>query len=144
MVYHVFKVLLRIEKITGQGHALSIGNREMKKSSFGVMSLVFISSGLLLLAGCQDHKTRKVYNDDRYNNKSIKKLEKRLDEIEQYLFKNQNRKNTFLIKKRSQNGPIKSITLRLGSKDDRLRIYWENGDNSDLPCTKEQKIWVCG
>ena len=41
-------------------------------------------------------------------------------------------------------GPIKSITFRVGTKDDRLRIYWDNNGKSDLPCTKEQSIWVCG
>jgi hypothetical protein len=41
-------------------------------------------------------------------------------------------------------GPIKSITFRSGTADDRLRIYWENGTSSDLPCTQEQATWVCG
>ena len=41
-------------------------------------------------------------------------------------------------------GPVKSITLRSGSDDDRLRIYWADGSSSDLPCTKEQGTWACG
>ena len=41
-------------------------------------------------------------------------------------------------------GPVKSLTLRLGSLDDRLRIYWEDGTTTNLPCTEEQKTWVCG
>ena len=41
-------------------------------------------------------------------------------------------------------GPVKSLTLRLGSIDDRLRIYWEDGTTTDLPCTEEQNTWVCG
>jgi len=41
-------------------------------------------------------------------------------------------------------GPVKSLTLRLGSSDDRLRIYWADGTTSNLPCTKEQGTWVCG
>ena len=41
-------------------------------------------------------------------------------------------------------GPVKSLTLRVGTVDDRLRIYWADGSSSDLPCTKEQSTWACG
>lgn len=41
-------------------------------------------------------------------------------------------------------GPIKSITFRSGTADDRVRIYWANGDRTDLPCTLEQGTWACG
>ena len=41
-------------------------------------------------------------------------------------------------------GAIKSLTLRMGSEDDRLRIYWADGSRTDLPCTKEQSTFVCG
>lgn len=41
-------------------------------------------------------------------------------------------------------GPIKSITFRSGTADDRVRIYWANGERSDLPCTLEQGTWACG
>ncbi|MCP9829300.1 MULTISPECIES: hypothetical protein [unclassified Synechococcus] len=41
-------------------------------------------------------------------------------------------------------GVVKSLTFRMGSQDDRLRIYWADGSSSDLPCTKEQGTWVCG
>lgn len=41
-------------------------------------------------------------------------------------------------------GVVKSLTLRLGSEDDRLRIYWADGSQTDLPCTKEQSTYVCG
>jgi hypothetical protein len=41
-------------------------------------------------------------------------------------------------------GPVKSLTFRSGTEDDRLRIYWGDGSSSDLPCTKEQTTWVCG
>jgi hypothetical protein len=41
-------------------------------------------------------------------------------------------------------GPVKSITYRTGTSDDRLRIYWADGTRSDLPCTKEQATLVCG
>lgn len=41
-------------------------------------------------------------------------------------------------------GPIKSITFRSGTADDRVRIYWANGERSNLPCTLEQGTWACG
>jgi len=41
-------------------------------------------------------------------------------------------------------GPVKSLTYRSGTSDDRLRIYWSDGKVSDLPCTKEQNTLVCG
>ena len=41
-------------------------------------------------------------------------------------------------------GVVKSLTFRMGSQDDRLRIYWADGSTSDLPCTKEQGTWACG
>ena len=46
---------------------------------------------------------------------------------------------------RTPTGPIRSLTLRLGSEDDRLRLYWADGQTSDLLCTNEgQKTWACG
>jgi hypothetical protein len=41
-------------------------------------------------------------------------------------------------------GAIKSLTIRTGSADDRLRIYWSDGSTTDLPCTKEQTTFACG
>ncbi len=45
---------------------------------------------------------------------------------------------------KSPAGVVKSLTFRMGSQDDRLRIYWADGSTSDLPCTKEQGTWACG
>ena len=42
-------------------------------------------------------------------------------------------------------GPIRSLTLRLGTDDDRLRLYWGDGQTSDLACSQEGKgTWACG
>lgn len=41
-------------------------------------------------------------------------------------------------------GVVKSLTFRMGSSDDRLRIYWADGTTTNLPCTKEQGTWACG
>ena len=46
---------------------------------------------------------------------------------------------------RTPAGPIRSLTLRLGTEDDRLRLYWADGQTSDLLCTEEgQQTWACG
>lgn len=46
---------------------------------------------------------------------------------------------------KSPAGPLLSLTLRLGTKDDRLRLYWADGQTSDLICTEEgEKTWACG
>ena len=42
-------------------------------------------------------------------------------------------------------GPIRSLTLRIGTDDDRLRLYWADGQTSDLICSKEGRgTWACG
>ena len=42
-------------------------------------------------------------------------------------------------------GPLQSLTLRLGTDDDRLRLYWADGQSSDLICSEEgQSVWACG
>jgi hypothetical protein len=41
-------------------------------------------------------------------------------------------------------GRIKSITYRTGSSENRLRIYWADGSQSDLECTQEQSTLACG
>ena len=42
-------------------------------------------------------------------------------------------------------GPIDSLTLQLGTNDDRLRVYWKDGQTSNLECTEEGKgRWACG
>lgn len=97
--------------------------------------------GLLLplfgcgLAACQPNPPQ--------DSQQIQRLELRLQQLEQRLNSLQPSPSTDPSAKVPV-GPIKSITFRTGTADDRLRIYWENGTRSDLPCTKEQATWVCG
>jgi len=88
-----------------------------------------------LLLGCQPTPTQ--------DNQQIQRLELKLQQLEQRLNARQDANPTDTSNKVPL-GPIKSITFRTGTADDRLRIYWENGTRSDLPCTKEQATWVCG
>ncbi len=116
----------------------------MKKNNYGALTSLTLFGSILLLASCQ--KSQSSLNPKQEID--IDLLNARIDQIERVLqekvtkkgLSNSNQKNN----NSSLNGPIKSITFRIGTKDDRLRIYWANGMNSDLPCTKEQAIWVCG
>ena len=93
------------------------------------------------LISCQKkqsfHKRTSKENVQLINNLNV-----RIEQLEKLVGK----ETTTLSKtdKKSPAGPIKSLTFRMGTKDDRLRIYWADGSNSDLPCTKEQSIWACG
>jgi len=99
--------------------------------------LILLSSLPLLLAVTSCTNFSKKNTSFRSN--TINQLEKRILKLENGLkneFKDSDNKN--------KSATIKSLTFRLGTEDDRLRIYWSNGMKTDLPCTKEQNIWACG
>lgn len=87
------------------------------------------------LVGCQPNPPQ--------DSQQVQRLELRLLQLEQRLNTIQNA-NPSDPSAKVPVGPIKSLTFRTGTTDDRLRIYWENGTRSDLPCTREQATWVCG
>ena len=90
----------------------------------------------LLLAGCHTKPAAQAERLDR--------LELRLQQLEQQLNQERQRHDGADRSGKPPAGVIKSLTLRSGSDDDRLRIYWANGSTTDLPCTKEQSTLVCG
>ena len=90
---------------------------------------------LLLLAGCQQGPSAERQRLDR--------LELRLQQLEQRQVQ-PGAADTADKAGKPPAGPVKSLTFRTGTNDDRLRIYWADGTNSDLPCTKEQNTWACG
>jgi hypothetical protein len=99
-------------------------------------------SAVLLLSGC-DPRNRKpsaavqdLQQRQEQLDLKLQQLEKRLNEIPA--------PNGADSAGRPPAGPVKSLTLRTGSEDDRLRIYWADGSSSDLPCTQEQNTLVCG
>jgi hypothetical protein len=94
--------------------------------------MALLGAGLL---GCQSNPPQ--------DSQQIQRLELRLQQLEQRLNGLQS-PSLGDPSARVPIGPIKSITFRTGTADDRLRIYWDNGTRSDLPCTKEQSTWVCG
>ena len=101
----------------------------------------FSACGVLALAlvGCTSNPS-----DPNGMNQSeaIQRLDYRLQQLERRIGEDSPTKPE--INDKTPPGPVKSLTLRLGSLDDRLRIYWEDGRTTNLPCPEEQNTWVCG
>jgi len=91
----------------------------------------------LALAGCQPGSNPEAQRIDQLNLK-IEQLEQRLNKLASERRDGSDRQG------KPPSGRIKSLTLRTGTEDDRLRIYWADGGTTDLPCTKEQATFVCG
>ena len=104
----------------------------------GVITVALVSSAAIALSSCGS-KTRPV---TKTQHEAISRLEQRLEQLERQVGEQ--------LPPPSDNsnkvpaGPVSSITLRTGTSDDRLRIYWADGTRSDLPCTQEQNTWACG
>lgn len=91
---------------------------------------------LALSTGCQKHGQQQVLQQRQ------EQLELKIQQLEQRL--NAVSPGAADRKGKPPAGPVKSLTFRSGSSDDRLRIYWADGSTSNLPCTKEQGTLVCG
>ena len=102
------------------------------------LPLLLLAAGLLL-AGCQGGERR----DNEAQIERLNRLELRLQQLEQRQA-NPVGVDTSDPTGKAPAGPVKSLTFRTDSADDRLRIYWADGSTSDLPCTKEQGTWACG
>ena len=92
----------------------------------------------LLLAGCQGGQ-----RSGSASQEEMKRLELRIQQLEARQAK-QAGSDARDPSGKAPAGPVKSLTFRMGTADDRLRIYWADGSTSDLPCTKEQGTWACG
>ena len=104
----------------------------------GVITVALTSSAAMALSACGS-ETVPINTTAR---KAINRLEQRIEQLERQVGEQipppSDQSN------KVPTGPISSITLRTGTADDRLRIYWADGTRSDLPCTKEQNTWACG
>jgi outer membrane murein-binding lipoprotein Lpp len=96
----------------------------------------------LLLGGCNPKKDQP--------SAAVLDLQQRQEQLDLKLQQLEKRLNEFPARNgadpsgKPPAGPVKSLTLRTGTEDDRLRIYWGDGSSSDLPCTQEQNTLVCG
>ena len=97
-----------------------------------------VMASALLLAGCGP-------KGPSPEAQRIEQLELRIQQLEQRL-NTVSRDHTDGADRQGKPpvGRIKSLTIRTGSEDDRLRIYWADGGTTDLPCTKEQATFACG
>jgi hypothetical protein len=106
----------------------------------GLPSTTLLLAGCLLslglASGCQRQPSAESQRLDQMDLK-IQQLEQRLNKVSQ-------QSDAADRAGKPPAGVIKSLTLRMGSDDDRLRIYWADGSRTDLPCTKEQSTFVCG
>ena len=74
---------------------------------------------------------------------SIEQLEQRINQLEQEL--QQLKSPAGDADSKTPAGPLRSLTLRIGTEDDRLRMYWADGQTSNLICSEEGKgVWACG
>jgi outer membrane murein-binding lipoprotein Lpp len=94
-----------------------------------------VLAAALLLAGCQQRPSSE--------SQRLERLELRVQQLEQRQAQ-PNAANTADQAGKPPAGTVKSLTFRMNTSDDRLRIYWADGSTSDLPCTKEQSTWACG
>jgi len=104
-------------------------------AAHGVIGVVAVLA--MALAGCQQGSNPEAQRIDQLNLK-IEQLEQRLNKLASERHDGSDRQG------KPPAGRIKSLTLRTGTEDDRLRIYWADGSTTDLPCTKEQSTFVCG
>ena len=103
-------------------------------------------AGFVLLTGCQgtqpDVSSPEQSTPD-LTKASIERLELRLDQLERRV--REQIPSPPDTGDKAPAGPIRSLTLRIGTDDDRLRLYWADGQRSDLLCSQEgQGVWACG
>ena len=74
---------------------------------------------------------------------AIEEFEQRINQLEQGLQQLQSPGGD--ADSKTPAGPLRSLTLRIGTEDDRLRMYWADGQTSNLICSQEGKgVWACG
>ena len=99
----------------------------------GVTSIGLTSCGLVTSSGDKQNASASIQEQ----------LERRINQLEQEL--QQLKSPGGDADSKTPAGPLRSLTLRIGTKDDRLRMYWADGQTSNLICSQEGKgVWACG
>jgi outer membrane murein-binding lipoprotein Lpp len=106
-------------------------------SASRALPLAAVLAVSLFLGGCSGGPSAEAQRIDELEFK-LQQLEERLNKVAAERANGADRAG------KPPAGVVKSLTLRSGTDDDRLRIYWADGSTTDLPCTKEQATLVCG
>ena len=97
---------------------------------------------LLSLSGCAMPFQQRDADMNPSSKQALRLLQDRVDALETRLRRAEEGSPP---DSRTPSGPLRSVTLRMGTADDRLRMYWADGQTSDLPCTQEGNgTWACG
>ena len=104
------------------------------------ISLICLGVTSIGLTGCG----LETSSGDKQNaSASIEQLERRINQLEKKL--QELRSPAGDPDSKTPAGPLRSLTLRIGTEDDRLRMYWADGQTSNLICSEEGKgMWACG
>lgn len=108
----------------------------------GVVGLLGLGA-VVLLSGCQRGAQGDLQAELQELQQRQEQLDLKVQQLEQKLHGVTPREEEDRPT-RAPAGPVRSITYRSGTDDDRLRIYWADGTSSDLPCSQEQATLVCG
>ncbi|MCP4972993.1 MAG: hypothetical protein GY914_04880 [Prochlorococcus sp.] len=109
-----------------------------------LLSGLTLATGCFALLGCQNNPLPRA-NDLINQAEAINRLELRLEQLERRV--GEQLPPLADTNNKTPAGPVKSLTFRMEEMEGRLRIYWEDGSDSDLLCTKEQSTrvqWACG
>ncbi|WP_063405855.1 MULTISPECIES: hypothetical protein [Prochlorococcus] len=113
----------------------------MQRIAPALCSTLMMVAGLMAITGCRKNQPSWTTSQAE----AINRLELRLDQLEHRL--GQTTPSATDTNSKTPAGPVKSLTFRMESTDGRLRVYWADGSDSDLLCTKEQSTriqWACG
>ncbi|MBR75102.1 MAG: hypothetical protein CL863_01875 [Cyanobium sp. RS427] len=103
--------------------------------------LPFMAVACLTISSCSSGPSS--FGDDPTNQAALEQLELRVNQLERKL--SSTTPGAGDLDPNVPAGPLQSLTLRLGTDDDRLRLYWADGQSSDLLCSEEGKgVWACG
>ena len=103
--------------------------------------LPFMAVAFLSISSCGSGPSSS--GGDQTNQAALERLELRVNQLEQKLSSTTPADEE--LDRKVPAGPLQSLTLRLGTNDDRLRLYWADGQSSDLICSEEGKgVWACG
>jgi hypothetical protein len=105
------------------------------------LAMPFMAFACLCLSSCGTGSSST--GGEQTGQTALEQLELRVNQLEQKLSSGSPDKAE--LDQKVPAGPLQSLTLRLGTDDDRLRLYWADGQSSDLLCSKEGKgVWACG